>query len=286
MPYYNTIDCAGSDDPHVHAPCPGGRDPEFGRIRQSGFIKEGYLPDVIAGATSPSTWLTVWETGIANGDIIVLPETSGSFDPGTPAELQGFGERPSSYGQRTMVLSVNDPDYKLNYPFYNNLAQRTNLVPFYVTSSLIHIFDKPAAAYANDPVEDDLNSQVYWNFQATVISNNLPVKFAVAPISPAIKYTPSDTAITYNTMLEFSAATSDTAADITATVDAMDADIKLEFNSIASPTGTPATMDVYRGATQEMTVTFLTDYIGRQFRFTDLDGGTHTGVFQNGTVNF
>ncbi|WP_346236760.1 hypothetical protein ABDK00_014015 [Niabella insulamsoli] len=286
MPYYNNLDCAGSEFAHVHAPCPGGREPEFGRVRQSGFIKEGYLSTIIAAAVNLSTWLTAWETGIAAGDIIVLPETSGSFDPGTPAELQGFGDRPSSNGPRTQVLSVNDPDYKLNYNFYNDLANRTDLVPFYVTSTLIHIFDKACTAYASNPVEDDLNAQIVWNFQATVISENLPQFYPVETIKPAIKYTPTTTPVVYNTILEFSADTEDTGASVTATVAEIDEDVEFQFNSLTGTTGTAVTMAVYVGVTQELTVSFPSDYIGRPFRYIDKEGVSHVGVFTNGNVNF
>jgi hypothetical protein len=286
MPLYNTLDCAGNDEQHVHAPCPGGRETEFGRTRQAGFIKSGYLQAILAGAASLNTWLPIWETGIDNGDIIVLPETSGSFDPGTPAELQGFGDRPSSNGPRTMVLTVNDPDYALNYDFYNALAKRTDLVPYYVTSSKIHIFDKPCTAYANNPVEDDLNSQVIWNFQATVISDHLPKFFPIETILSAIKYTPTTVPTAFNAFLDFSSSVNDSDSGVSGTVAVADSDIKFEFNKITPLVGLPATMSVSVGGTQELTVSFQTDYIGKAFRYTDSLGVSHAGVFVNGNVNY
>lgn len=286
MPYYNTFDCAGTEKPHQHAICPGGRQSEFGRVRQSGFIKEGALPTILAGASNPSTWLTVWETAIVSGSVIVLPETSGSVDPGTPAEAQGFGDRPSTNGPRTQVLTVNDPDYLLNYDFYNTLSNRTDLVPFYVTSSQIHIYDKACTVYASNPVEDDLNSQVVWSFQATVISENLPRFFPVLPIKSAIKYTPTSTPVVYNNTLEFSTGTTDSAASVSGTVSASDPDIEFQFNSISSPSGTTVTMIIYVNSIQEISISFPSDYIGRSYRYIDKNGAAHAGVFMNGNANF
>lgn len=172
--------CAGSEAVHVYnGECPQDRVREFARTRSSGFIKQSYLATLMVDPTVKATW----DTGIANGDIIVIPKTSGSFDPGTPKELAGYGDLKSSNGPREMKLTFNDPDYVDNYAFYNELSDRTDLVPFYRTSSLVHIFDTPAALVASDPAADDLEAEVIWNVSCTVVSRNLPAKFAIATIA-------------------------------------------------------------------------------------------------------
>ncbi len=163
---------------HVCHDCPDGRVREFARTRRSGFIKEAYYDTIKANPTD----LTAWETGIAQGLITILPETSGSYDPGDPKELPGFGDRSVSYGPRTMKLLINDPDYLDNYHYYNEIGNRTDEIPFFVTSNLIHIFDKPAAIKAKDPVADDLEAEVIWQVECTVVSQNIPAKYKVDTI--------------------------------------------------------------------------------------------------------
>lgn len=165
-----SYDCSGSEAVHSYTICDGDRDTEFGRTRGAGFIKQGYLSSLMVNPTDK----TAWDAGIASGDIIVVPKTSGSYEPGTPKELPGFGDVKSSYGAREMKLSFNDPDYVANYAFYNEISGRTDLVPFFRTSSQVRIFDTPASIVASDPVADDPESSVIWNVVCTVLSKNLP----------------------------------------------------------------------------------------------------------------
>lgn len=176
MPYENL--CAGEEAVHVCSICPDDNVREFARVRRSGFIKSSYLPTIKADPTN----LALWQAGIAAGAIIILPETSGSYDPGDPKELKGYGDRKSTYGPRTMKLTINDPDYAVNYHFYNEISSRVNEVPFFVTSSLLHLFDKPASIKAKDPVADDLEEEVVWQVECEVVSANLPSKHQVANI--------------------------------------------------------------------------------------------------------
>lgn len=162
---------------HVIAPCLTDR--EFGRTRSGGFIRQSYLATLLANPTD----LALWNAGITSGDIIVLPDTAGTFDPGEPSELRGFGDRATSNGPRTMTLTLFDPDYKNNYAFYNEIKNQTSLVPFYRTSSLVHIFDKVATIDARDPVEDDVESEVVWEVICEVTSENLPSKHSMATIA-------------------------------------------------------------------------------------------------------
>lgn len=179
MSYASTYGCGEDEALHVCHDCPGGRVREFARTRSSGFIKKAYLATLLAAVITPSTWTT----GINNGNIIMCPETAGSFDPGTPKELKGFGNRKVSYGPRTMKLSFSDPDYVDNYAFYNEISGRTDLVPFYRTSSLVHIFDTEATVVASDPVADDLEAEVTWDVVCEVVSQNLPSKHSISAIS-------------------------------------------------------------------------------------------------------
>lgn len=178
MSYSSVYGCGEQEAVHVCHDCPDGRVREFARCRSGAFIKKSYLAAVMVDPTD----LAVWTAGIAAGDIIIVPETSGSYDPGDPKELKGFGDRKVSYGPREMTLILNDPDYYENYAFYNEIINRTDLVPVFRTSSLIHIFDVPASIKAKDPVADDLEEEVTWICECKVTSENLPSKHKVATI--------------------------------------------------------------------------------------------------------
>jgi hypothetical protein len=128
-----------------------------------------------------------WTAGIAAGNIIIIPMTAGSYDPGDPKELKGYGDNKSSYGTREMTLSWFDPNYVNNYGFYNSINGASDFVPAFRTSSLVHIFDTTATITAKDPVADDLESEVVWNGIAKVISKNLPSKHSAANLANVFK---------------------------------------------------------------------------------------------------
>lgn len=185
--YYSLYGCGDNLPQHICAPCASARHREFARTRIVGFVRQAYLETLVAALNYPSAWIT----GRNDGQIIVIPEAAGSFDPGDPKELKGYGDRKFSYGPRTMMLSIFDPDYKDNYPFYNEIGDATDLVPFFVTSSLLHLFDKPASIKAKNPVADDLEEEVVWNVECQVVSQNLPSIHDVEPIREALVCNPN-----------------------------------------------------------------------------------------------
>jgi hypothetical protein len=150
-------------------PCPL-VDREFGRVRGVALIKKSYLATLLAAPTVAATWTT----GISAGNIVIVPMTAGSYDPGDQKVLKGYGDNKESYGTREMTVNWFDPNYAINYAFYNSLADVTDYVPAFRTSSLVHIFDTTASLTAKDPVEDDVEAEVIWNGIAKVISKNIP----------------------------------------------------------------------------------------------------------------
>lgn len=76
---------------HVDLDCP---DREFGRVRSVAIISKAYLSTLLANPTDPA----VWQTGIDSGDIDIISKTAGSFDPGEPKALKGYGDNKESNG--------------------------------------------------------------------------------------------------------------------------------------------------------------------------------------------
>ncbi len=80
--YYPASNCGGGAIPQYSCnPCP---EYEYSRIRSIAFVKNTF------SFTDPSD-PTEWNTGLGNGDIIVIWATSGTYDGSTIEELVGFG---------------------------------------------------------------------------------------------------------------------------------------------------------------------------------------------------
>jgi hypothetical protein len=165
MAYY---DCDVELEEYDCLTCPDER--EFGRVRSSALIHKSYLATLMADPTDAQ----LWQDGIDQGLIRIIPITAGSVDPGEPAQLKGYGDIKTYNGPREQTLNWFDPNYKNNYAFYNGMTNVKSWVPAYRTSSLVHIYDKVASLTAKDPVEDDIDSEVVWNCVAKVSSINLP----------------------------------------------------------------------------------------------------------------
>lgn len=178
MGYAYLYGCTSSSALHFCHDCPEGMDIEQGRTRIGGFIQKSYLATIVADPTD----LTAWTAGVAGGFITILPEISGSYDPGDPKELPGYGNRAITYGARTMKWTFVDPIYYENYAYYNEISKRSGQVPFFVTSTLLHLFDVEANIKAKDVVAIDLDSDVTWNVDVTVVSKNLPTLHKIATI--------------------------------------------------------------------------------------------------------
>ena len=160
---------------------------EFGRVRSVAFIRKAYLQTILSNPTG----LSVWQAGIAAGEVVVVPQTAGSFDPGEPLRLKGFGRRLYTFGPRDMTLNFSDPYYRGNFNFYNSIHRQTSLVVAFRTSGLLHIADVAASIFAKDPVEDDLESEVRWDVTCQMRSRSLPVKVKVDSLLTLFNCTPN-----------------------------------------------------------------------------------------------
>lgn len=105
-------------------------------------------------------------------------------------------------------------------------------------------------------------------------------------LSPIFGMDDDGTPTTFDTTQTFAADTEAISGGITSTVPVIDPDLKFEFNNIAGASGTPFTMNIKLivGGANVMVASAPTEYIGQPFRFTDISGVAHTGVFASGDV--
>jgi hypothetical protein len=146
---------------------------EYGKVRSAALIKKSYLQTVLANPTEESIWMN----GINDQKIILMPYVSGSFDPGEPVLLKGYGRRLATRGPRDMTLTFNDGNYLLNYLFYSAIQRNVHYVPAFRTGSVIHIGHSTADIIAKNTVEEDIESQVVWEIKARWRNFELPHAF-------------------------------------------------------------------------------------------------------------
>lgn len=153
--YYPASNCGGSVTIPEYScnPCPSY---EYGRIRSVAFVKNSFT------FTDPSN-STEWNTGLTNGDIIVIWETQGSYDGGTTSELTGFGDREFTNGGTSHVLNFKDPNYGENCDFYNSIKNSSDYSIVFRSSSKIHLANAPVTITPKNPIADDLKSNVVWD---------------------------------------------------------------------------------------------------------------------------
>lgn len=167
--YYPTSNCgeSGVIPDYTCSPCPAY---EFGRVRSIFYKKTSY--DFV-DPTDP----TEWTTAIENKDVIVLWETQGTYDGGTTEELAGFGDRETTNGGTTHILTYKDPNYSDNCDFYNAIKTSNEYEAGFRTSSKIHFTDAPVTITPKNPIADDLKSIVVWEVQLKWQNSNSPCPY-------------------------------------------------------------------------------------------------------------
>lgn len=156
--------CEQAIPEHICTPCDK---QEHGRIRGTAFVKKTF-------AFIDASNTTEWQAGIASGDIIIIPQTNGSFDGGTPQEGPGYGDSVSTYIGSDFVATFKDPNYADNCAFYNVLKRSRNYNFAYCTETKVHVTSKPVVVLPKSPVADDINSLVEWDVTVKWRESDIP----------------------------------------------------------------------------------------------------------------
>lgn len=160
----------GCDDAlltHICAQCP---ETELGRVRRVGFVNTSW-------AFSDITDAQEWEDGINAEKIVIIPETRGSYDGGTTNFGPGFGDVPQKKKSKTFKVTYFDPNLKGNDVFYNALANSRNWRIAFVSETLLQISEKAVTLEAKDPIEEDVESERYFNLEATFVQKDNPLHY-------------------------------------------------------------------------------------------------------------
>ena len=141
---------------------------ELGRVRSAGFIAKDYL-----FANNDPTDPANWAPGIASGKIYVVPETHGEIADPSPKTGPGFGQTIETLLAYEYSGTYYDPNYQVNWAFYNALKNNRNFLFFYATETQIHITDVPVIITPGAPVPDDLTGMVTWKVGVKWQTKNL-----------------------------------------------------------------------------------------------------------------
>lgn len=174
-----------SQEPLVHTCDPCER--ELGRIRGVCLVNGSFdfttLIAALKGAQA-SAAQEIFEQAIASGDILLISETTGTYDGGSPQTGDGYGDEETRLLGYLHTLNFKDPSYAGNQEFYERV-DKEHWKLIWRTETLLHFVDSPAAIQAIAPVEQDLTSAVVWDVTATWKTKQKP---SIAPLAHIAKY--------------------------------------------------------------------------------------------------
>jgi len=170
--------CATDEDALVHV-CDACETPELGRVRSFCLVKKG---TVIAIPFA----LEAWTAAVESGNIIIIPNSSGTFDGGTPKVGNGYGDEKERKLGDDYVLAVKDPAYAANVDFWQAAELETWNICFR-TETLLHYVNSDVKVTAKAPVEDDVESEIVWNVEAKWFSKNKPKASPSTPLVTLFK---------------------------------------------------------------------------------------------------
>jgi hypothetical protein len=168
---YYPAGCEAIVPPHYCNPCDT---TENGRVRSVAFIKN------TVAFTDPANPVE-WETAIGNGDIIVIPEVSGTFNGGDPVTAAGYGDQAEKITGYNFELVFKDPSYVNNADFYNAIKRSRNYLIAYRTSTQTHISTNAVTVIPRAPVTETLTDEVTYEVTVRFSQGDLPVPVATPP---------------------------------------------------------------------------------------------------------
>lgn len=176
MPYpVYYASCAEKLPDHIANSCADSM--EHGRVRSVAFVHISYLDDLIVDPEDEALWVA----GITEKMIIIIPETTGTYDGGTPVDGPGYGDLETSLAGYRHVVTYKDPNFKANCEFYNVIKHSRSWVPAIRLETQTLLFDKPAVIIPKAPVTEDLNADVVFDVELRISQPDLPCPFNTPP---------------------------------------------------------------------------------------------------------
>lgn len=156
--------CTEEDLQHYCSDCP---DAENGRVRHLAFVHTSYT---FTDYESQGQW----QTGIQDNLIKIIANVRGTYTGGEPVLGPGFGDIPQKKTGTNFKLNVTDPNFLLNCPFYNALANSFNWRVAWCSATVFQISDKACLVVPKDPIEETVESERYWQLEISFSQKSIP----------------------------------------------------------------------------------------------------------------
>jgi hypothetical protein len=170
--------CATNEGALTHT-CDPCIEPELGNVRSFALIKEG---TTIAIPFDLADWTAAVESGV----IIIIPNSNGTFDGGSPKMGAGYGDDKERKLGDDYVLAVKDPAYAVNSDFWQ-AAEKEKWGVAFRSETQLHYVEKAVKITAKAPIEGDTESEVVWNLDAKWFSKTKPKISAFEPLVSLFK---------------------------------------------------------------------------------------------------
>jgi hypothetical protein len=179
MPYLDYYGNCIEDDisSHVCQNCLNQAEEHAG-IRRGALVRTTYYTTLAADPEN----ITLWNAGIAAGNIVILPELRGTFDGGTPVLKAGWGDSKEVYTGSNYKATINDRVYKENWTFYRSLVGKSSWHLVYITESQGHLTTVPVTFATKAAVTEATDDVITWTTDATWFEYFQPAPFDIATI--------------------------------------------------------------------------------------------------------
>jgi hypothetical protein len=164
MQYYPYSNSCGQLPAFLSDPCAA---PEGGRLRHVAFVAPGVQ---FADWGDPLEW----QAKAAAGQVILIPNTQGTYNGGESVTTEGFGEARQVATGRNHSATYAHREVAGNTAFYDALNFQQGWQFVFATENLLWLTHAPALVKAGAPVEAGVDSMVKWSVTVEWSSRHNP----------------------------------------------------------------------------------------------------------------
>jgi len=148
---------------------------ELARVRSVALIHKSFYQQLMSDPESP----IIWQAGITAGFIIVLPQTQGEYNGGSPIFGRGFGYSEETLVAYNFIVNYKDPDYVDNLRHYNSITGSRNFYIAFCSESVMRISQRPGTLIATNPVTNSLKDEVNFMLSYKWVHDKMPLEYSV-----------------------------------------------------------------------------------------------------------
>jgi len=167
MSIYYPSDCTISNANYLANCCPT---KEGARIRHLFLQKTTYAFVDIEDATE-------WETAIAAGNILIIPNVRGSSDGGNWTTTEGYGDTAEETESFEETITFNDKNFLNNVANYNTLARGSGYYLGFVTATRGYVSSNAATFKPKRPISSDAKQSVTGEIEGKFVQSEMPIPF-------------------------------------------------------------------------------------------------------------